>query len=467
MKRFDLIILGGGAGAFAAAISANELGARTAVINSGLPLGGTCVNVGCVPSKTLLWAAELVHTARHHGVPGIEFGAARVDFATVVRDELALVDRLRAGKYQNVLAGLEHVTHVDGKARFLSPQEIEVNGERLQAAKFIIAVGSTATVPPIEGLRESGFITHIDALRVERPPRRLLVLGAGALGLEFSQLFARFGTDVTVLQRGPVVYPRTETSLAERLTELFGRENITVVTNATVHSVRIDGQGKHVSYQAEGAIREVAVDEILVAAGKTPNTVDLGLNRAGIDVDRTGAIRVDAPLHTNQSHIFAAGDVAALPMRLEITAAREGTMAAENALTGSERSLDYDAVPYTVFTDPQLAGVGLTEASQMERLGVCQCRTLSLEAVPKAIIARRTEGLIKMAIHPDTQQVMGIHILAPQAGELAAQAALIVGHQLKLRDVTESLPMFPTLSEAIKLVALSFTRDVSKMSCCV
>ncbi len=467
MATYDLVIVGGGAGAFAAAIRADELGAKTALVNSGLPLGGTCVNVGCVPSKALLWAGEIAHAARHHGVPGIEIDAPRVDFASIVRDELALVDRLRAEKYEHVLAGLRRVTHIEGKGRFVSPREIEVNGGRVKGAKFIIATGSTATVPPIDGLATAGFITHIEALRLERPPATLLVIGAGALGLEFAQLFARFGTQVTVLQRGATVFPRTEPRLAQRLMEVLARENITVVTDAAVRSVECRGGRKRASYEADGATRGIVVDEILLAAGKTPNTSGLGLRSAGVRSDGRGAIRVDSTFRTSEPDIFAVGDVAALPMRLEITAAREGTLAAENALQRSARTLDYDTVPYTVFTDPQLAGAGLTEDAQLQRLGACECRTLSFEAVPKAIIMRRTEGLIKMTVHPQTKQVMGVHILAPQAGELAAQAALIVGRGLTLHEVADSLPMFPTLSEAIKLVAMSFTHDVSKMSCCV
>ena len=205
MKSFDLVIIGGGAAAFGAAIKANDLGARAAMINRGLPLGGTCVNVGCVPSKTLLRAAEILHLAKHHDIPGIEMEVKAFDFATVVRDELALVERLRREKYEKVIDGLEHVTFIDGDAHFTSATDIVVNGEAIAASKVVLATGSTATVPSIPGLHEAGYFTHIAALALQRQPDSLIVLGGGPQGLEFGQMYARFGTQVTILDRKSVV----------------------------------------------------------------------------------------------------------------------------------------------------------------------------------------------------------------------------------------------------------------------
>jgi len=467
MEKFDLIIIGGGAGAFAAAIRANELKAKTAMINAGLPLGGTCVNVGCVPSKALLWAGEVMHLAKTHGIPGIALEVKNFDFRMVVQDELQLVARLQEEKYRKVLAALEQVTFIEGKAAFISPHEVEVNGRRLSTEKFIIAAGSTATIPPIEGIREVGFITHIEALKLERQPKDLLVVGAGPLGLEFGQMYARFGTRVTILQRGPSILPRAEPELARRLAEILTKDGITVKTNVEVEAARITGGKKVLDYTLDGKSEQASGEEILLAAGKTPNTAGLGLAKAGVEIDEKQAIKVNPSFQTSKPHIFAVGDVVNLPLRLEPTAGHEGTLAAENALNGGQRSIDYRAVPWTVFTDPQIAGVGFTEEEQLKELKVCACRTVSFADVPKAMIMRRTEGLIKMAAHPETRQITGVHILAPNAGELIAQAMWLVNNKNTIDDVTESLPMFPTLSEAIKLAALSFTRDISKLSCCV
>lgn len=496
MKTFDLIIIGGGAGAFAAAIRANELGAKTALVNSGLPLGGTCVNVGCVPSKTLLYAGEILHHAKHHGVPGVLLSVKNFDFQKVVRDELLLVEKLREEKYEKVLKNLEHVTAIEGKAKFVSQNEVEVNpapeqssvrgtaakipqnksalprSERakrvlLRGEKFIIAAGSTAAVPPIEGIQEVGFVTHIEALKMPRQPKELVVIGAGPLGLEFAQMFARFGTKVTILQRGDSIFPHSEKALTDSLAEILSKEGITIKTNVEVKSARKEGDKKIVSYQIGEAQEEVHADEILLAAGKTPNTQGLGLDIAGIEIDNRQAVVVNQNFQTSNKNIFAVGDVTNGPLRLEPTAGREGTLAAENALKGATLSIDYNAVPYTIFTDPQLAGVGFTEDEQMKQMGVCACRTVSFEDVPKAIIMRRTEGMIKMAIHPQTKQILGVHILAPNAGELIAEAMMLIKNKNTIDDVVNSLPMFPTLSEAIKIVALSFTKDISKLSCCI
>ncbi len=467
MITFDLIIIGGGAGAFGAAIRANELQANTAMINAGLPLGGTCVNVGCVPSKTLLYAGEIMHLARSHGIPGIELAVKNFDFKKVVQDELALVEKLRTEKYSKVLKNLERVTFLEGRARFVSPHEVEVNGETIRAQKFIIATGSTASVPSIEGIRETGFVTHIEALALERQPKKLVIIGAGPLGLEFGQMYSRFGTTVTVLEMLPAICAASEPELVKRLSEVLSREGITIMTGARVKRAWKEKEKKFVSFEVAGKEARVEGDEILLATGKTPSTAGLGLETAKVDLDKRRAIVVNEFLQTSNPEVFAAGDVAGLPLRLETTAGHEGTLAAENALIRPRKTIDYDSVPYTIFTDPQLAGVGLTEEEQMKRFGTCMCKTVSFTDVPKAIITKRTEGLIKMAIHPETKQITGVHILAPHAGEIIAQAMMLVKNKNTIDDVLESLPMFPTLSESIKLAALSFTKDISKLSCCV
>jgi mercuric reductase len=467
MEKFDLIIIGGGAGAFAAAIRANELQAKTMMINAGLPLGGTCVNVGCVPSKTLLYAGEVLHLAKSHGIPGIELEVKSFNFRKVIQDELALVEKLRQEKYKKVLKSLEYVKHIEGRAKFISKNEIEVNNQNLFGEKLIITTGSTANVPPIEGIHEVGFITHVEAQRLERQPEELIVVGAGPVGLEFAQMYARFDTKVSILQRGPSILPRAEKELTQRLSEVLTRGGITIKTDVEVKKAHKDKDKKILSYLVDRKQEEVSGEEILLAAGKTPNTKELKLEKAGVEIDERQAIVVNQSFQTSQPHIFAVGDVANLPLRLEPTVGYEGTLAAENALTNSKKNIDYSAVPYTIFTDPQLAAVGYTEDEQIKKIGVCVCRTVSFSDVPKAIIMRRTEGLIKMMIHPQTGQILGVHILAPNAGELIAEAMMLVKNKSTIDDVVSSLPMFPTLSEAIKIVALSFTKDITKLSCCI
>jgi len=467
MKKFNLIIIGGGAGAFAAAIRANELKAKTAMVNSGLPLGGTCINVGCVPSKRLLRAGGVLHLAKNHKIPGVELEVKKFDFPALIQDELNLVAQMRREKYENVLRALESVSLLEGYAKFISQNEIRVNQETLRAEKFIIATGSKAAVPAIEGLEQAGYITHIQALKPEQLPQKLIIIGAGPVSIEFAQMYSRFGSKVTIVKRSPGILRFAEPELTDRLAEILQSEGIDIITATAFKRVRRENGKKVIVISVDGKDIKVAADEIFLAAGKTPNTKDIGLDVAGVKIDRRQAVVVNEIFQTTRPHIFAVGDVTNQPARYEPTAGREGTLAAGNALNGSRESIDYDTVPFTIFTDPQLAGVGLTEQEEMKRLGVCNCRTISFENVPRAIIMNRTEGLIKMVIHPSSEQIMGVHILAPDAGELIAEAMMLVKNKNTVDEVVNSLPMFPTLAESLKVAALSFKRDISRLSCCV
>jgi mercuric reductase len=469
MASFDLLVLGGGTAAVAAVTQANEMGATVALINDGLPLGGTCVNVGCVPSKALLHAAEVVHLARHHGVPGVDIDVRSVDFAQVVQGELDLVTALRHQKYEAVLPELANVTVVEGMARFVGPHTVAVNGRTHDAEMIIIATGSTATVPPIRGLEDVDYLTHVEALQLKELPNDMVIVGGGPLGVEFAQIYARFGTQVTVLQRAGSILPAAERELTQRLTELLRAEGITIETGVQVEAVRPaerNARRKAIAYQtAGGQDVQVEAEVLLLAAGKTPNTASLDLRAVGVQVDARQAVVVDEQFRTSQPHIFAIGDVNSLPVRENPTAGREGTLAADSALAGAAHRIDYDHAPTTVFTDPQLASVGVTEAEQIRRTGTSDCRTLSFGNVPKAVITRRTEGLINMVTDPATNRIVGVHILAPNASELIAEAMLLVRDQHTVDNVITTAPMYPTLSEAIKIVALSFTRDVTKLCC--
>ncbi len=467
MKTFDMIIIGGGSGAFAAAIRANELKAKTAMINAGLPLGGTCVNVGCVPSKRLLWAGEIMHMARNHNIPGIDLRVKSFDFKALIQDELNLVSRMRKGKYENVFRELESVTFFDGYARFASENEVTVNGDKLYAERVIIATGSTAKVPPIEGLEEVGYVTHIEALKMKQLPKSLIIIGAGPVGIEFAQMFSRFGSKVIIVKRSRGILRFAEPELADRLAKILKGEGIDIIAATVFKHARRENGKKMLAVFMDSEKREISADEIILAAGKTPNTKNLGLGVIGVEVDGNQAIVVNKNLRTSLPHIYAVGDVINLPARYEMTAGREGTLAANNALTKSKDRIDYGTVPFTVFTDPQLSGVGFTEEEQVKIMGACNCRTVSFENIPKAIIMNRTEGLVKMVIHPKTRQIQGVHILAPNAGELIAGAMVLIKNKNTIDEMINSLPMFPTLSESLKTVSLSFNKDISNLSCCV
>jgi mercuric reductase len=467
-NQFDLIIVGGGAGAFAAAIKANEYQAKTLMINAGLPLGGTCVNVGCVPSKNLLKVGELVYSAQHHGFTSVNIPYVQVDFVRAIDEELQTVAELRQQKYIDVLGYLEHVTFLKARTRFVSPQEVEANGQRFQGDRFVIAVGSTAQPPPIPGIQEVGYLTHVEALRNKEQPRRLLVIGAGPVALEFGQMFRHLGSEVTMVVRGDVLYKKTEPEISEALEKYLRDEGIVILKQAQAKRLRVEGAQKIATVISDGCETDIPFDALLIGTGKTPNTAGLGLDAAGVQLNEKRAIRVNAWYQTNLPHIYAVGDAVDLPKRLETTAGKEGSYATVNLLTGvNKKKVDYDLVPSVVFTYPAVADVGILDAEVGERGIKCFCGTVYFDKLPKSLIIKDTRGAIKMIADRTSNRIVGIHIVAPQAEELVNEAMYILRGRLTIDDVIDSLTVFPTLSESIKLAALSFRVDIEKLSCCI
>jgi len=299
------------------------------------------------------------------------------------------------------------------------------------------------------------------------PPEDLVVIGAGPEGLEFAQMFRRFGSRVAVIvPGGHEILRREDPEAVRELVAALEHEGIRFLTDVEIEAVSERDGRKALAFRSDGRADGIGADEILVASGLGGNTADMGLESIGVRVGRNGFIEVNASFETAASGVFAAGDCIG-PPALETVAAREGALAAENALTGSARSIRYDHVPHAVFTSPQLAGVGLTEEEARRRLGRCLCRSIRMDAVPKAGILREFRGLFKMVVHPETAQVLGVRIVAPNAAELIHEATLAVRFGLTARDLIDTLHVFPTMSEGIKRVAQAFSRDLSKMPCCV
>ncbi len=468
MERFDLIIIGGGAGAFAAAIRANEYQAKTLMINAGLPLGGTCVNVGCVPSKNLLKVGEFAYRAQHHGFGSIHIPQVHFDFARAMDEQLEIVAALRQHKYSDVLANLEHVSYLDARARFMSPHEVEASGERYYGDRFILAVGSTALPPPIPGIEQVGYLTHIEALRNKHQPRRLLVIGAGPVALEFAQMFRHFGSDVTMVVRGDRLYKKTEPEISNALEQYLQDEGIAIHKRTIVQRLRTEDGHKVATLHSDGRETELGFEELLIGTGKTANTAGLSLDTAGVYLNERQAIHVNAWYQTSNPHIYAVGDAVDLPKRLETTAGKEGSYAAVNALTGvNKKKIDYDLVPSVVFTYPAVADVGILDEQVGERGIQCYCGTVYFDKLPKSLIMKDTRGAIKMVAEQKTDRIVGIHIVAPYAEELINEAMYILRAHMSIDDVIDSLTVFPTLSESIKYAALSFRTDIDRISCCI
>lgn len=464
MDKYDLVIVGGGAAAFAAATKANDLGASALMINAGLPLGGTCVNVGCVPSKHLLGIAEALMATRHSAFDSVRPASLNGRFSVkAAREEKdALVAGLRHRNYEEVLRSLEHVDFREGRGRIVAPGKVDVSGDVIEGRHVLVATGSRASIPPIPGLAEAGYLTNVEALQLDEAPRKLVVIGGGPLGLEFAQVFARFGSQVTVLEALPQIVPKAEPEIAAVLREALEAEGIEIRTGMRIELVR-PGPPKTIVCGPQTADCFEA-DAVLVATGIRANTEELGLETAGGRVTRAGFMETTNWYEAGQG-LWAAGDVTGR-MPLETVAAKEGALAAANALDDRRDSFNYDAVPWAVFTSPQLAGVGLTESESMSRTGYCNCRTVHYSQVPKAMAVKDTVGAVKLTVDRDNR-IRGAYACGTNAAEIIHEATLATRHGLTIQDIIDTVHVFPTYSEAIKLAAQAFTRDVSVMTCCI
>ncbi len=459
---YDLAVIGSGGAAFSAAIRARDAGADVVMIERGT-LGGTCVNIGCVPSKTLLRAGEIYHLAGHHPFAGIATEAGPVQMGRLSRQKDELVGDLRQHKYEDLVAdyGWELV---HAEAAFADARTLHVGGHSVTANAFLIATGARPAVPYIPGLAEAGYLTSTTALDLDHVPESVAVIGSGYIALELGQLLRRLGATVTLMQRSPTPLKAYDPEIGEAMTEVLADEGITLLTD--VRYVRIDGGagGRRVHLEVAGKPLVVEAAEILVATGRQANTEALRLDRAGVRVGSRGEVLVDAELRTNVPHILAAGDVTAGPQFVYV-AAYEGGIAADNAL-GAHRHADLRVVPAVTFTSPAIATVGLTEALARRAGHDVKTSLLPLSAVPRALVNRNARGVFKLVADAGSDQVLGAHIVAENAGDAIYAATLAVKFHLTVADLTETMAPYLTMAEGLKLAAQTFGRDVNKLSCC-
>ncbi len=452
----DLAIIGSGGAAFAAAIEGSRLGARVVMIERAT-VGGTCVNIGCVPSKTLLAAAHTYHQAASHPFAGVPTSVGPVDLAALITQKDELIGDLRQRKYLDLA---EHYGFeiIHDQATFKDPTTLAVGGAELQAGASVIATGAEPTIPDVPGLGEAGFLTSTTAMDRTTLPRRLVTIGGGFVGLEQSQLFAHLGAQVTIIGR---VAPRAEPELASRLRAILLEEGISVV-NARAATVERHGDTRVVRTDRGTAVEG---DAVLVATGRQARVDELDVTAAGVELDRRGFITTDDTLRTSNPHVFAAGDVTGGPQFVYVAAA-QGHAAARNALRGTHDAVDYTGLPDVVFTDPQLASAGLTESEAVAAGHACDCRLLELDNVPRALVNRDTRGAIKLVADRDSGEVLGVHALADGAGELILAGVYAIKFGLTVSDVASTWAPYLTMSEALKLVAQSFTTPIEQLSCC-
>lgn len=459
-----LAVIGSGGGAMATALRAAELGAHVTVIESG-EVGGTCVNIGCVPSKILIRAAHIAHLRRSSPFDdGLSAHAAAIDRRALLRQQQSRVAELREAKYDNILASHPSIAVLHGTAIFRDACSLSVqvgDGKQLAVAfdRCVIATGARPAIPPISGLDGTPFWTSTEALASPEIPRRLAVIGSSVVAVELAQAFARLGSEVTIFARRTLLH-REDPILGDELAGVFREDGIDVRLHVSVHRTAYhDGL-----FELETDAGVSHAEQVLVATGRTPNTDSLALERVGVVRDARGAIVIDERMRTSVPNVYAVGDCTTQPHFVYVAAAA-GTRAAVN-LMGGDSVLDLSSMPAVIFTDPQVATVGLSEAEARGRGINADTRTLSLVHVPRALVNFDTRGVIKLVADVDSGRLLGAQAVATDAGELIQTAALAIRARMTVDVLADQLFPYLTMVEGLKLAAQSFTKDVATLSCC-
>jgi len=453
-EELDLVVVGSGGAAMAAGIHARRAG-RSVVLVERAVLGGTCVNIGCVPSKTLLAASGQREHAWHNPFRGVPTQAGSVDLAAVVAQKDALIEGMRAEKYVDVAAA--HGFEIRrGEARFADPDTLLVDGQPLPAAAYVLATGAVPAIPDVPGIAEVDPLTSTTAMELTELPDSLIVIGGGYVGLEQAQLFAGLGTRVTLLGR---LAPRAEPELVELMRQAFARAGITVLEQ---RAVRVAAAADGVQVVTDAG-QTVTGRRLLVATGRRAQTDALNLAAAGVAVDERGFIAVDARQQTSNPRVWAAGDVSGAPQFVYV-AAETGRAAAVNAL-GGKHEVDYTGLPAVIFTRPQLASAGLTEAQALAAGHACDCRVLGGQDIPRALTNQDTLGALKIVADAETGRVLGVHAALEGAGDVMLAATYAIKAGMTIDDVADTWAPYLTMSEALRIAA-GLYRDDKPTSCC-
>lgn len=443
--QFDLLVLGSGAGGEVAAYITARAGKRVAIVEME-KAGGECPNFGCVPTKSLLYAAETYRMARM----GARFGvhtAPRLVYPEIKAWKDLAVEHTGTSHAEELYKA-EGIHSIKGRAKFVSPWTVAVGNDHYTAENFLIATGSTTFVPPIPGLQESGYITSREAIDITRLPDSIFIIGGGAIGCEFAELFSTFGAKVAVADITPRLIMAEDPEAGEFLRESFQAKGVQVHTGSKVTRVQKDGAHKIVYFEKEGKTHKIRVQTVMVASGKAPNT-DIGLESAGVIYNRGGVV-ADKFMQTSAKHIYAAGDITG-PYRFTHTASYQSRIVANNILHPRKKvAADYKAVPRCTFVDPEIASVGMSEHQLQEKHVKYQTAMVPISVIGRANTSDVTDGFVKV-IADKKGRLLGGCIASPRAGEMIHELALAVQHRMTARDVGETIHAYPTWSEAVRL----------------
>ena len=463
-SNMHVAIIGSGSAAFACAIEAAESGARVTLVEQSQVIGGTCVNVGCVPSKIMIRAAQLAQQQRSSPFQGLSNHDPEIDLSLLVQQQTSRVDEMRVAKYEDILAGNPDLTLIHGHASFKNSTTLIVmknDGEEIEieANRIFVATGSKPAIPCIDGLASTPYWTSSEALFSDRLPEHLLVIGSSVVAVELAQAFRRLGSRVTILARHSLLY-REDPLLGRELKQVFENEEICVLEDTRAGEVKYR-QNKFLLETSSGKLEG---DQLLVCTGRRANTDDLNLHGIGVELARNGSIIVDDHLQTSVAGIYAGGDCTMLPQYVYVAAA-SGTRAAVN-MAGGDASINLCVMPTVIFTDPQVATVGLSEGQAKANKIEIDYRLLSLEHLPRALANFDTTGFIKLVVDAESHRLLGAQVIAHEGGEIIQSAALAIRNQMTVEDLADQLFPYLTMVEGLKLCAQTFAKDVTQLSCC-
>ncbi|MFC2013004.1 dihydrolipoyl dehydrogenase [Chloroflexota bacterium] len=458
MEERDIVVVGGGPAGYVAAIRAAQLGAKVTLVEAG-KLGGTCLNWGCIPTKFLLHGVELYDSFKTAGQYGLSVSDVSYDLKEIQARKNQMITALVAG-IKSLLAG-NKVEILNGKASLASPGQVEIDpggGEKqsVKAGSIILATGSTTAKLPIPGADSPDIMGAAEILGLERLPQSLVMIGGGIVGVELATVLAKLGCKVTIVEMLPHIVPTQDAEIATILEGILKKEGVQVYCGAHVSRIEDSDSGKLVVFTAGDAEEKVSAESVAIAVGQKPNISGLGLEECGVAIDR-GGIRTDEHMRTSVPNIYAAGDVSG-GMMLAYTGMAEGKAAAENAL-GREKTVDYKVVPQCIFTLPELASVGLTEAAAVAEGHKIRLGKFPFAASGMAAILGERRGLVKIIADTEYGQILGVHIIGPRATNLIPEATLAIKLEITAEEIVETMHAHPTLSEAIWEAALDITGE--------
>jgi pyruvate/2-oxoglutarate dehydrogenase complex dihydrolipoamide dehydrogenase (E3) component len=458
MTHYDAIILGSGQAGNPLAIALAAKSKRTAMIEQAA-VGGTCVNYGCTPTKTMVASAEVAYMARRAPEYGIKVGEVSIDMSVVRERKRGMVQAWRERREKTLKqAGLVDLIH--GEGSFVAPKQMRVRlndgGERILTADLIVIdTGLTPGAPRIEGLANVPYLDNASVMELGEAPKHLLVLGGGYVGLEFAQMFQRFGSRVTVIQSGKQLLTMEDPDIADEITRILREDGIEILLEAKTESATSSGSGVRLTVQVNGAKRNLEGTHLLVATGRRPNTEKLNLQAADIATDDRGFIRVSDKLETTAPDVYAVGDVKGGPAFTHVSYDDYRVLQA-NLLEGGNRSIDGRLVPYCVFIDPQLGRIGLSEREARDQGRKVDVARLPMSSVARALETGKTRGFMKALVDPQTEEILGAAILGEDGGEVMSMIQVAMMGKLKYTALQNAILAHPTLSESLNNLFSSF-----------